>query len=87
MFSLTEDSGARSSLEAFTAKGSVFSQPRDGPGSKAVTWSMSAISPEVRATFLREKHTGNLLSHKVQGSCGEDYCFPFLSGGAGAPAL
>jgi hypothetical protein len=39
-------------LEVFTAKGLVLAQPREGPCSKAATWSMSAFSCGVSATFL-----------------------------------
>jgi hypothetical protein len=55
MSSLTEDFCASSFWEAFTAKGPMFFQPREGPCSKAVTWSVSAFFYEVPATFLREK--------------------------------
>jgi hypothetical protein len=43
----------------------VFTQPREGPSSKAAIWSISTFSLGVPATFLRKRHTGNLTPHKA----------------------
>jgi hypothetical protein len=69
--SLREDSSASSSLEAFNANVLVFSQPREGPCSKAAIWNTSTFSCGASATFLREKYSGGLKLSPVRSSCGE----------------